>query len=695
MYLRVLVFIVLLLGSVDGLLAQVSQGGKPLAWSDSMAIQQPINEVSFGKLSEQEQEFLEEETVGQEFRFGVQRFRSIDFFDEGTWISEGNGTEVCRLKIRSEGALMLSLQFETFRPERGAKLFVYDENKTEFLGAFTTANQTGNGEWATGVLPGSAIVLEYQRPLTSRSSGSSILISSITHGAVDLFNRAKKTSRDFFSGTSAATCHINVSCPEGANWQQEAAGVAMFLRPDGTTCSGSLLNNAAEDGTPYFYIANHCYQPNAGQWVFYFNYFAPDCTGDTGSTTQSVVGASLLASDFNKDFALVQLNTPPPASYNVSYQGWDRSTIIPDSAIMIGHPQGDVKKLALDADPPTAQSSVNFASIVWYAYWNQGGGEPGSSGSPYINYDRRVQGILSDAYLDCNSNTSITEIGRFSDHWDGPSASSRLRDWLDPNNALITMDAYTPSSNASLELPIKCMLQGPFDQNTGLMHDSLRSKGFLPHSEPYSSLGYDFIVASSGVLASTLAFDYVGSSAIVDWVFVELRSAADPALVVYSDVALLQRNGQVVSTDGVSALEVMIQPGNYFVAIRHRNHLPMMTANPIPVQNGMGLVDFCSNPNQVFGGADAFIQIGSVQCMVMGDVRGDLNLKYVGADNDRDPLLVLLPGALPTSSLTGYYSEDTTLDGVVKYVGQGNDRDPILVNIGGNVPTAFKAASFP
>jgi len=39
--------------------------------------------------------------------------------------------------------------------------------------------------------------------------------------------------------------------------------------------------------------------------------------------------------------------------------------------------------------------------------------------------------------------------------------------------------------------------------------------------------------------------------------------------------------------------------------------------------------------------------------------------------------------------------EDANLDGQVKYTGASNDRDPILVNIGGTVPTNTRVQQLP
>jgi hypothetical protein len=79
----------------------------------------------------------------------------------------------------------------------------------------------------------------------------------------------------------------------------------------------------------------------------------------------------------------------------------------------------------------------------------------------------------------------------------------------------------------------------------------------------------------------------------------------------------------------------------------------------------------------------------------MGDVNGDDAIRYTGAFNDRDPVLFVIGGTVPTNTVSGYLSEDVNLDGTVKYTGPFNDRDPILQNIGGSVPTNVKVGTLP
>ena len=67
--------------------------------------------------------------------------------------------------------------------------------------------------------------------------------------------------------------------------------------------------------------------------------------------------------------------------------------------------------------------------------------------------------------------------------------------------------------------------------------------------------------------------------------------------------------------------------------------------------------------------------------MWCGDVNDDGQIKYSGPSNDRDRILLLVGGSVPTNTVAGYHLEDVDLSGVVKYSGPGNDRDRVLGTI--------------
>jgi choice-of-anchor B domain-containing protein len=244
-----------------------------------------------------------------------------------------------------------------------------------------------------------------------------------------------------------------------------------------------------------------------------------------------------------------------------------------------------------------------------------------------------------------------------------------------------------------LNLSVRVLLEGPYDPGIGLMGDALRAQGLLPLTEPYSGMGYTHI-GGGGESTSAQVLSLTGPDAIVDWVVLELRDSASPAIVRATRSALLQRDGDVVDTDGVSPVWFASPVSNYHIAVRHRNHLGAMTADPLPVSVALRNYDLSEQGMSLFGGEPTRL-VGGRKALWMGNALGDQLLKYTGSANDRDPILVRVGSTAPNQTVAGYWPEDTNMDGVVKYTGSGNDRDPVLVNIGGTAPNNTRMEELP
>ncbi len=287
-------------------------------------------------------------------------------------------------------------------------------------------------------------------------------------------------------------------------------------------------------------------------------------------------------------------------------------------------------------------------------------------------------------------------------------ASGRLD--VDASNLLLRTEAAAPVvtialstvrkvtfSNNVVQLRPRLWLEGPFNSTTNLMNDSLRRRGVLPIVEPYSALGLASVVRW-GERTTTTILARTGNTAVVDWVRVELRSAAAPATVVATCHALLQCNGEVVSAaDGYSALAFQAPAGSYHVVVRHRNHLGAMTAASVALTSTAATVDFRTASLTTYG-TDARKIIGTQTVLRAGNTVIDTPrsaLRYTGNTNDRDPILVKVGGSVPTTTTSGYHTEDVNMDGTVKYTGTNNDRDPILVNLGGSIPTTTLQEQLP
>lgn len=259
------------------------------------------------------------------------------------------------------------------------------------------------------------------------------------------------------------------------------------------------------------------------------------------------------------------------------------------------------------------------------------------------------------------------------------------------NQSLGITAAVPPSTTTSVLVSPKVFLQGP---TTGtLMSDALRAASLLPLNDPYPSTGYTH-VGSVGVATTPSVLQITGNNAVVDWVVVELRNASTPSTKVFTRSALLLRNGSVVDVDGVSPVQCVVPNGSYYVAIHHRNHLGVMTANPIALGSVTSTVNFSLATTPTWG-TNAQRISGTTAMMWAGDVNRDGVLKYTGLNNDRDLILSKIGGSVATNVVVGYYLEDVNLNGIVSYTGANNDRDLILYNIGGVVATNTVIAQLP
>lgn len=269
----------------------------------------------------------------------------------------------------------------------------------------------------------------------------------------------------------------------------------------------------------------------------------------------------------------------------------------------------------------------------------------------------------------------------FALYWQTPSNSTRT---IIPGSALVQWADCPPG------VRLRANLSGPYSAANNLMRDDLRVAGYIPLNQPYSSLGYAFVNGGGSEATTSARLQQTGPNAVVDWVVVELRNKNNPGQVLASRAALLERDGDIVGTDGFARLNFNVAPDNYHVAVRHRNHLAVMTASPQRLDASEALIDFTLSATGTWGTQAQSAMPNGRMAFWCGDVSRDGVLRYVGQNNDRDPILVAIGGAVPTNQLLGYRLEDVNMDGRVRYVGDGNDRDPILLNIGGSIPTAVR-----
>ncbi len=424
--------------------AQLSEGGIPPSFEIQLNRTVPSVEMEEINVEALLLEDKNEESKGVPYRFGYPLEVSFDLNNSGVWEELPDGSAIWRLRIVSEGAYSLNLNYDWYNLPRGAKLFLYNDDRSAILGAFTSANNKEHSKFATALTSGDAVNLEYLEPSNVRGQGI-ISISTVVHGYKDLLQ--KFAVEDF---GSSGSCNNNVNCPEGDPWSNEIRSAAMILTASNSRiCSGSMVNNVRGDLTPYFLTANHCLGGNES-WIFMFNYQSPDCNNIDGPTYFTVQGSTLLASNSSSDFALLLLNEAPPDSFEVHFAGWSAVDEASQASTGIHHPRGDIKKISFDFDPAVSSDydpSPYLANSHWeVTNWDDGTTEPGSSGSPLFDQNHRIVGQLHGGWASC---TSITQdyYGKFSMSWNyGSTPQTRLKDWLDPDNTgILQIDGWDPT----------------------------------------------------------------------------------------------------------------------------------------------------------------------------------------------------------------------------------------------------------
>jgi hypothetical protein len=260
-------------------------------------------------------------------------------------------------------------------------------------------------------------------------------------------------------------CNVNVNCPTGANWQTEKKGIArilmVFSNGEGW-CSGSLIANTSNTFEPFFLTAHHCQligsNPDFDLWRFDFDYESANCNNPVlEPIPRSVLGSERISFRAETDFMLLKIN-PIPLNYDVYFNGWNRDnnqTVIAPNTVYIHHPSGDIKKISVDTQQATIHpTTLNWGGVFgispanshWKTVTDIGVFQPGSSGSPLFDPNKRIMGQLHGGSTAIGDPCKVTGayFGRFNQSWNqGNTPESRLREWLDAaNTGAITQNGY-------------------------------------------------------------------------------------------------------------------------------------------------------------------------------------------------------------------------------------------------------------
>ncbi|MFK3651303.1 PKD domain-containing protein [Lysobacter enzymogenes] len=408
---------------------------------------------------------LRAEDVKRNARNEVPRFATalavdIDTLKDGEWEDLDADTAIWRTRIESKDALSLNFHFDKFKLPAGARMLIYpaDQGPASAAGrvrSFSSADNNAFGELWTPVVVGDEAVIEVVVP-KAKLGELKLHLAKVNHDYVGFGKLVRAAQQQAGTKAASGSCEIDVVCPEGNGFRDIIRAVGAYSKQGTMWCTGSLVNNTANDKKMYFLTANHCGMTSASvnnSMVVYWNYQNSTCRtpgsaasgadGD-GSLSQSQTGATLRATNAASDFTLLELSTAANPAYNLYWAGWDRRDQNYPNSIAIHHPNVADKRISFsdsasrftgyggaDYNPPTVANGTHLF-VKWGV--NRGVTEPGSSGSPLYSPDKRVIGQLHGGPSSCTvpQEQKADYYGRVFTSWTGGgTAATRLSDWLD------------------------------------------------------------------------------------------------------------------------------------------------------------------------------------------------------------------------------------------------------------------------
>ena len=225
-------------------------------------------------------------------------------------------------------------------------------------------------------------------------------------------------------------------------------------------------------------------------------------------------------------------------------------------------------------------------------------------------------------------------------------------------------------------------LQGAYDAGSGNLRTSLT--GLLPRRQPYGVAPWNYPAATTVPhVADGFGLSRV-TSTIVDWVLVELRSGAPGAGAAAvrptaggRAAGLLLSDGRIagINEAAATAAEALLLDGprfeaelpqgeDVYVLIHHRNHLPVMSAQPATNTSVGCSVDYCADFVARQSRQNGQYAVGNgVFAMFAGNADRDND---IDADDEnvvrRYNATAIISGAQYTADAAGRYAVDGDLD---------------------------------
>ncbi|MEZ4886892.1 MAG: choice-of-anchor B family protein [Chitinophagales bacterium] len=317
--------------------------------------------------------------------------------------------------------------------------------------------------------------------------------------------------------------------------------------------------------------------------------------------------------------------------YNTAVLSWNTANDATTYALRY-RPQGNSDWL-MEISPMNTISLTNLMGCTNYEYQvasQCGTGDSDFSVSHFFETTFPDANWTGNSLLECKGIFDLNNLvtGNIGGNWSGGNYVSS-NGIFNPNN--LTDGSYTvtytvgsgtclDSHSASIIVSIckvtaniQLFLEGTY-AGGGQMSTGLKDFSLLPFKQPFNRAPWNY---NGNETITNMPAN------MTDWVLVELRDATDMSLVAQA-AGLLLANGNVVKANGTAGLEIEGAASNesYFVAVRARNHLAVMSATAINLPNTLSY-NFSSSNAQVFGNNQMVSTSDGSFALIAGDINSD------------------------------------------------------------------------
>jgi Trypsin-like peptidase domain/FG-GAP-like repeat len=329
-------------------------------------------------------------------QIGVNRRVAVSPKTRAQKLVNPDGSQMIVVVIKSSGASGIGVHFRNFALAAGDKVYVYGPAADSIVfGPYTNKGPWGNDEFWSGTIAGDTAVIEFHTRTDEKKKGFEIF--EISHIFPELDWRLQSDQ------PGVLNCEVDASCY--GDIQKNAVGRIIYNDNGWYVCTGTLLNDVAQDHIPYFLTANHCVPTQAvAQTVeVYWFYQTTSCnSGVLRNWVHSPPGANLLATQPSNDFALLRLLNNAPAG--ALFSAWTTGVQSTGTGVFGLHHPGpnlppDLPSYLRRASGTITSTNENCPDSGlqngYRAEWTSGTTEPGSSGSGLWNSNGYLVGVLS------------------------------------------------------------------------------------------------------------------------------------------------------------------------------------------------------------------------------------------------------------------------------------------------------------